>query len=72
MKFGLYNAILHDRSLPEALKVIAGVGLSGIELNSGGFLPAVHIPTFDGILTPTPRGTTSSVCSRAPGWRSPA
>ena len=51
MKFGLYNAILHDRSLPEALKVIAGLGLSGIELNSGGFLPAVHIPTFDDILT---------------------
>ena len=36
MKFGLYNAILHDRSLPEALKVIGGLGLSGIELNSGG------------------------------------
>ena len=51
MKFGLYNAILHDRSLPEALKVIGGLGLSGIELNSGGFLPAVHIPTFDDILT---------------------
>jgi len=23
------------------------VGLTGIELNSGGFLPAVHLPTFD-------------------------
>ena len=51
MKFGVYNAILHDRSLPEAIKVIAGLGLTGIELNSGGFLPAVHIPTFDDILT---------------------
>jgi len=51
MKFGLYNAILHDRSLPEALKVVGGLGLSGIELNSGGFLPAFHIPTFDDILT---------------------
>ena len=40
MKFGVYNAILHDRSLPEALEVIAGLGLTGIELNSGGFLPA--------------------------------
>ena len=50
MKFGIYNAILHDRSLPEALKVIAGLGLGGIELNSGGFLPATHIPTFDDIL----------------------
>ncbi len=50
MKFGLYDAILHDRPLPEALEVIAGVGLTGIEINSGGFLPAVHLPTFDDIL----------------------
>ncbi len=50
MKLGVYNAILHDRPLPEALKVIAGLGLTGIEINSGGFLPAVHIPTFDDIL----------------------
>lgn len=50
MRLGLYNAILHDRSLPDALKVIADNGLTGIELNSGGFLPAVHIPTFDDIL----------------------
>src|SRR5262249_40589369 len=51
VKFGVYNAILHDRSLPEAIQVIAGLGLSGIELNSGGFLPATHIPAFDDILT---------------------
>ncbi|MFD0484337.1 sugar phosphate isomerase/epimerase family protein [Kineococcus sp. GCM10028916] len=50
MKLGVYNAILHDRSLPEALEVVAGLGLEGIELNSGGFLPPVHIPTFDDIL----------------------
>ena len=50
MKFGLYNAILHDRSLPEALKVIGGLGLTTIELNTGGFLPAVHVPTMDEIL----------------------
>src|ERR1700712_776496 len=50
MKLGVYNAILHDRSLPEALKVIADLGLTGIEINSGGFLPPVHIPTFDDIL----------------------
>jgi sugar phosphate isomerase/epimerase len=37
MKFGVYNAILHDRSLPEAIEVIAKLGLTGIELNSGGF-----------------------------------
>jgi sugar phosphate isomerase/epimerase len=51
MKFGVYNAILHDRSLSEAIEVIAKLGLTGIELNSGGFLPALHIPTFDDILT---------------------
>jgi sugar phosphate isomerase/epimerase len=50
MRLGVYNAILHDRPLPEALKVIADLGLSGIELNSGGFLPPVHVPTFDDIL----------------------
>lgn len=50
MKLGLYNAILHDRSLPEAIAVIADLGLTGIEINTGGFLPAVHVPTFDDIL----------------------
>ncbi|NQX26353.1 sugar phosphate isomerase/epimerase [Microbacteriaceae bacterium VKM Ac-2854] len=50
MKLGVYNAILHDRSLPEALKVIGDLGLTGIEINTGGFLPAVHVPTFDDIL----------------------
>lgn len=50
MKLGVYNAILHDRSLPEAIEVVKNLGLTGIELNSGGFLPALHIPTFDDIL----------------------
>ncbi|MFM6975029.1 MAG: sugar phosphate isomerase/epimerase family protein [Agromyces sp.] len=50
MKLGVYNAILHDRSLPEALTVVADLGLTGIELNTGGFLPAVHVPNLDDIL----------------------
>lgn len=50
MRLGLYNAILHDRSLPEAIEVVAGLGLTGLELNTGGFLPAVHVPSFDDIL----------------------
>ncbi|UOQ59284.1 sugar phosphate isomerase/epimerase [Leucobacter rhizosphaerae] len=50
MKLGVYNAILHDRTLPEAIEVVAGLGLTGIELNSGGFLPSLHIPTYDEIL----------------------
>ena len=50
MKLGLYNAILHDRSLAEAIAVIADLGLTGIELNTGGFLPPVHLPTMEDIL----------------------
>lgn len=49
MKLGVYNAILHDRPLPEALKVVADLGLTGIEINTGGFLPAVHVPNMDQI-----------------------
>nr|WP_281373158.1 sugar phosphate isomerase/epimerase [Kineococcus aurantiacus] len=36
--------------MPEALEVVAGLGLTGIELNSGGFLPPVHVPAFDDVL----------------------
>lgn len=50
MKLGVYNAILHDRTLPEAIAAVAQLGLTGIELNSGGFLPATHIPTLTDIL----------------------
>jgi len=50
MKLGVYNTILHDRSLPEAIEVVKRLGLSGIELNSGGFLPSLHIPSYDDIL----------------------
>jgi sugar phosphate isomerase/epimerase len=44
MKLGVYTAILHDRSLDDALDVIKGLGLNGAEINSGGFLPPVHLP----------------------------
>ena len=73
MKLGVYNAILHDRPLPEALKVIADLGLTGIEINSGGFLPPVHIPTFDDILDQRhrarrlPRASSKAPASRSPG-----
>lgn len=50
MKLGVYNAILHDRSLEDAIATVAKLGLTGIELNSGGFLPATHIPTLNDIL----------------------
>ncbi|MBB1511176.1 sugar phosphate isomerase/epimerase [Tessaracoccus sp. MC1627] len=51
MKLGVYNAVLHDRPLEDALAVIGGLGLTGIEINSGGFLPPVHIPNIDEIAT---------------------
>ena len=51
MKLGVYNAILHDRPLEDAIKVIADLGLNGIAINSGGFLPPVHIPEIDEIIT---------------------
>ncbi len=51
MRLGVYNAILHDRSLEEALAAIAAVGLTGIEINSGGFLPPVHMPEIDDIVS---------------------
>jgi sugar phosphate isomerase/epimerase len=51
MKFGVYNAILHDRPLPQAIAVVKDLGLSGIELNTGGFLPPVHVSNIDTILT---------------------
>lgn len=44
MKFGVYNAILHHLPLPEALDVVASLGLDGMEINSGGFLPPTHLP----------------------------
>ncbi|GAB3253304.1 sugar phosphate isomerase/epimerase family protein [Arthrobacter pigmenti] len=47
MKLGVYTAILHDRPLPEALDVIKSLGLEAAEINSGGFLPPVHIPIDD-------------------------
>jgi sugar phosphate isomerase/epimerase len=51
MKFGVHNAILHDRPLPEAISVVKDLGLTGIEINTGGFLSPVHVPNIDAILT---------------------
>ena len=47
MKLGVYTAILHDKPLREALEVIASLGLSGAEINAGGFLPTPHLPVDD-------------------------
>ena len=55
MKLGVYTAILHDRPLPEALDVIASLGLNAAEINAGGFLPPVHIPIDDVIASQSAR-----------------
>jgi sugar phosphate isomerase/epimerase len=47
MRLGVYTAVLHDRPVAEALKVIRDLGLDSAEINSGGFLPPVHLPIED-------------------------
>lgn len=47
MKLGVYTACLHDKPLAEALQAIRDLGLESAEINSGGFLPAPHLPIED-------------------------
>src|SRR5947209_4506076 len=47
MKLGAYTACLHDKSLPDALKILADLGLDSAEINSGGFIGAPHLPIGD-------------------------
>jgi len=47
VKLGVYTAILHDRPLPAALTVIRDLGLTGAEVNVGGFIGTPHIPIDD-------------------------
>lgn len=44
MYLGAYTACLHDKSLTEALKIIANLGLTSAEINSGGFIGTPHLP----------------------------
>jgi sugar phosphate isomerase/epimerase len=44
MKLGAYTACLHDRPIAEALSTLRDLGLDSAEINSGGFLPAPHLP----------------------------
>ena len=44
MKLGAYTACLHDLPLGETLRTLRDLGLDSAEINSGGFLPAVHLP----------------------------
>lgn len=47
MKLGVYNAILHHLPLDDALAEVSRLGLDGVEVNSGGFLPPTHLPIDD-------------------------
>lgn len=47
MKLGAYTAVLHDKPIAEALAVLRDIGLTSAEINSGGFLPAPHLPIAD-------------------------
>jgi sugar phosphate isomerase/epimerase len=44
MKLGAYTACLHDLPIGEALTTLKNMGLDSAEINSGGFLPATHLP----------------------------
>ena len=44
MRRGVYDAILHDRSLPEALQVIGDLGLTGIRLDDIGLIMEGAVP----------------------------
>lgn len=44
LTYGAYTACLQERSLGEALDVLAGFGLTGAEVNAGGFIPSPHLP----------------------------
>jgi sugar phosphate isomerase/epimerase len=47
MKLGAYTACLHDRPIDETLKILGELGLTGAEINTGGFIGAPHIPIDD-------------------------
>ena len=47
MKLGAYTACLHDKPVTEALQTLRELGLDSAEINSGGFLPPVHLPVDD-------------------------
>jgi sugar phosphate isomerase/epimerase len=47
MKLGAYTACLHDKPVAEALATLRDLGLESAEINSGGFLPPVHLPVDD-------------------------
>ncbi|MBA8824328.1 sugar phosphate isomerase/epimerase [Saccharopolyspora lacisalsi] len=44
LKLGAYTACLHDHPLEDVLDILKTNGLTSVEVNTGGFLPAPHCP----------------------------
>lgn len=44
MNLGAYTACLHNYRLSEALDILRDDGLTGAEVNAGGFIPSPHCP----------------------------
>ena len=55
MRLGAYTACLHDRPLDDALKILGELGLTGAEINTGGFIGTPHIPIDDILSSATAR-----------------
>src|SRR5258705_13816085 len=70
MKLGVYTAVMHDRSLRDALSTIASLGLVGAEINAGGFLPSPHLP-IEGLLSGRvdPEEYLAAFVEAGLGWR---
>jgi sugar phosphate isomerase/epimerase len=47
MQLGAYTACLHDRSLGDALDILADLGLTSVEVNAGGFIGTPHLPVAE-------------------------
>ncbi|HVQ95056.1 MAG TPA: sugar phosphate isomerase/epimerase [Mycobacteriales bacterium] len=65
MKLGAYTACLHDKPIEAALQALSALGLTGAEINSGGFLPAAHLPIERLRASPTARGEYLGLFSAA-------
>jgi hypothetical protein len=64
MYIGVYNACLGDKPLGEALDIIKDLGLNSVEVNSGGFLPPIHLPVAQ-LQVLEPRGEVRMVQEEA-------
>lgn len=70
MNIGAYTACLHNYDLAEALDILKTNGLTGAEVNVGGFIPSPHCPV-DTLMTSQTAREDYMVYSRIKkcGWR---